>query len=106
MLSSDHPHPKICEVIKVKVNVFLQEPASTTGHQELLTAIQTELRLVVNKKDSEGNTALHYATQQQDQVNVKALLSLGANIWVVNDKKVIPVDRILPGILEAFLDTR
>ena len=75
--------------------------------------MREQLARVVNKKDGgEGrkkaeklnNTALHYAASLWGQEEVTALLDLGANIGVRNWRGEIPLDRILPGTLETFLD--
>ena len=74
--------------------------------------VKTQLGRVVNKKDRASvlgvarlsNTALHYAVQLWTELEVAALLDLGANIGVRNWRGETPLDRILPSTLEAFLD--
>ena len=63
---------------------------------------------LVNKRDSLGNTALHYATQRWPEEAVTELLELGANIGVKNHPALgaeLPISRIKPETMEAFLDT-
>ena len=62
---------------------------------------------IVNKRDSLGNTALHYATQRWPEEAVTELLELGANIGVKNHPALgaeLPISRIKPETMEAFLD--
>ena len=68
------------------------------------TETSEQLSRVINKKDLIGNTALHYAAQIWTQEDVTALLNLGANIGVRNQRGDIPMTRILPETLEDFLD--
>ena len=67
--------------------------------------ILEQLSRIINKKDLIGNTALHYAAQAWTQEDVTALLNLGANIGVRNQRGDIPMTRILPSTLEDFLDS-
>ena len=53
--------------------------------------IQQQMRSIINRKDSYGNTALHYAKQYPDQSIVKFLLRNGAKIDV-NQQKLINVN--------------
>ena len=66
---------------------------------------QRAMAAIVNKKDSLGNTALHYATQRWPEQAVTALLELGANIGIKNIWREIPISRIRPETMEKFLDT-
>ena len=59
---------------------------------------------VINKQDSLGNTALHYATQFWDQDTVTKLLLLGANIGLRNNLGEAPIYNILPSTMETFLN--
>ena len=65
-----------------------------------------KLRAVINLKDGLGNTALHYATQFWSQSVVLTLLELGSNIGLKNVYDEVPIDKILPEVMEEFLDTR
>ena len=59
---------------------------------------------IINFRDSSGETALHYATQQPDQGIIKLLLKHGANMGVKNNEEKAPVARILPDTLEEFFN--
>ena len=59
---------------------------------------------IINFKDSSGETALHYATQQPNQDMIKLLLQNGANMGVRNADGKAPVSRILPDTLEEFFN--
>ena len=76
--------------------------------EELLEArpdcsVYRQVRRLINKVDSLGNTALHYATQKWPQSTVRKLLEAGANIGIKNHWKEIPITRIRPDLLETFL---
>ena len=62
-----------------------------------------QIRSIVNKSDVNGNTALHYSTEKWRLEVTRALLQLGANIGIKNQWGEIPVSRIPPDLLEAFL---
>ena len=64
------------------------------------------LRSIVNQQDGMGNTALHYATQFWPQSVVAALLELGANIGLKNMYGEVPINKILPEVMEEFLNTK
>lgn len=63
-----------------------------------------EITKIVNHKDSENNTPLHYATQLWDQGVVRQLLELGGNIGMRNHWEETPISLIMPETMEAFLD--
>ena len=65
---------------------------------------EAELRKVINKRDSEGNSALHYATQSWSQATVTRLLEAGANIGLKNNWGETPIAKIRPETMESFLD--
>ncbi len=60
--------------------------------------IQQQMRSIINRRDSYGNTALHYARQYPDQSIVKFLLVNGAKIDV-NQQKLVNVN---PRTLEEY----
>ena len=68
-------------------------------------AVKKELSSIINKKDREGNTALHYACQLWSQDEVRDLLDLGASFSVRNKRGEIPLTRITADTLESFLDS-
>lgn len=53
--------------------------------------IQQQMKSIINRQDSYGNTALHYAKQYPDQSIVKFLLGHGAKIDV-NPQKVVNIN--------------
>ena len=84
----------------------------TNYHACLALLLRGESRIsmakLVNKRDSLGNTALHYATQRWPEEAVTELLELGANIGVKNHPALgaeLPISRIKPETMESFLDT-
>jgi len=70
-----------------------------------MNTVSQNTERIVNFRDSYGETALHYATQQPDQELVKLLLKHGANMGVKNVEDKTPVTRILPETLEEFFDS-
>ena len=78
-------------------------------HEILLHLLQNEktrrkLLCVINMRDKLDNTALHYATQKWDQATVRLLLECGANIGMKNHWEEVPISKISPDTMEAFLD--
>ena len=59
---------------------------------------------IINFRDSNGETVLHYATQQPNQEIIKLLLRHGANMGVKNNEGKAPVSRILPSTLDEFFN--
>lgn len=66
--------------------------------------LKDQIDRIINKKDIFGNTALHYATQKWDQSIVRSLLERGANIGIKNRWGEIPIQKIEPETMEAFLN--
>ena len=64
------------------------------------------IRTIVNQKDIEGNTPLHYAASNWSEEIVKRLLSLGSNPSVKNKNKEIPLWRIQRSTLEDFMNKK
>ena len=65
---------------------------------------RSEIKKIINKKDLNGNCALHYSTEKWPSFVTRALLQCGANIGVKNDWGDIPISRIPPSVMEAFLN--
>ena len=63
-----------------------------------------EINRIINHKDSEHNTPLHYATQLWNQDVVRQLLERGGNIGMRNHWEETPITLIMPETMEAFLD--
>ena len=59
---------------------------------------------IINFRDSNGETVLHYATQQPNQEIIKLLLRHGANMGVKNNEGKAAVSRILPSTLDEFFN--
>ena len=59
---------------------------------------------LINKQDSLGNTALHYAGKFWDQDTVTKLLLKGANIGLRNNHGEAPISKILPATIENILN--
>ena len=62
----------------------------TISHSDNNVIIQQQMRGIINRQDSYGNTALHYAKQYPDQSVVKFLLRNGAKIDV-NQQKLVNI---------------
>ena len=71
---------------------------------EYYSTVQFALQKIINKKDIEGNSALHYATQNWSQDIVTKLLENGANIGLKNNWEETPISKIRPETMEDFLD--
>ena len=85
------------------------EQTSASDYEECLAVVfrhakQDQLKLIVNKKDGLGSTALHYATQKWNDGVVRNLLEMGANIGIKNYWSEVPVAKIRPQTMEDFLD--
>jgi len=72
--------------------------------QESGSVLDEELDKIINKRDMEGNSALHYATQSWSQKTVRKLLEKGANIGLKNNWDETPISKIKPETMEDFLD--
>ena len=89
---------------------ILSKPLPQKDYQEAWDQIlssdlaKSKLRGIINLKDRLGNTALHHATQYWPQNVVKSLLEMGANIGIKNDLEEVPINRILPEVMEDFLN--
>ena len=63
-----------------------------------------DIKSIINKKDVNGNTALHYSTEKWPSFITRALLQCGANIGIKNDWGDIPITRISSTVMEDFLN--
>ena len=87
-------------------------PLRLQGYKECLqllfedynSSVEAELKKIINKKDIEGNSALHYATQNWPQETTRRLLEAGANIGLKNKWDETPISKIRPETMEDFLD--
>ncbi len=79
-------------------------------YEEALEIVLTQSELssdvakIINRRDKAKNTALHYATQMWSQDIVRRLLEVGANIGMKNHFDEVPISKIQPDTMEAFLD--
>ena len=91
---------------KPRLNLQIAEkPGDYEACLELiLNCHQVNFSGLINKQDSLGNTALHYATQFWAQDTVTKLLLLGANIGLRNNLGEAPISNILPATMETFLN--
>jgi len=67
-------------------------------------SFKIQIDKIINRRDTLGNTALHYATQRWPQSIVRILLERGANIGIKNQWGEIPINKISPVTMESFLD--
>ena len=65
---------------------------------------ESQIRTIINEKDTKGNTALHYAASNWSTKVVTKLLSLGANASITNKRGDIPLSRISMKTLKDFMD--
>ncbi len=73
--------------------------------QSLKVVLQwEEVGRIVNLRDAQGSTPLHFAAQLWDQATVRTLLEKGANVGIKNMWQEVPVTLISPETMEAFLD--
>ena len=66
--------------------------------------IQTKLMSIINKKDINGQTALHIASEKWPQEAVRHILEAGANIGMKNQWSEVAITKILPETFEKFLN--
>ena len=63
-----------------------------------------QIEAIVNSKDKDDNTPLHYAVLNWSEEYVEMLLALGANASIRNKYNEIPLTRIRKSTLENFMD--
>ena len=66
----------------------------------------TVLSYLVNQKDNEGNTPLHYAVESWPQTTVEKILGLCGNIAIRNKKGETPLSAVSETMLSDYLDRR
>jgi len=59
---------------------------------ELIKTIAEHPGCNINDKNYWEDTALHVASERGREQTITYLLSLGANAWIKNEKKVLPID--------------
>jgi len=74
------------------------------GCLDLLLQYLPRLKIDINAADFKGNTALHYAAQNDDSYAVLSLLKHGAYIGIRNVLGEPPLANMSPKMLETFLD--
>lgn len=67
-------------------------------------SFNAEITRIVNHKDSQKNTPLHYGTQLWNQNVVRQLLERGANVGIRNVWEETPIALIMPETMESFLN--
>ena len=75
------------------------------GCLDLLLKNLPDLQIDINAADYKGNTALHYAAQNDDSYAVLSLLKHGAYIGIRNVLGEPPLANMSPKMLETFLDS-
>ena len=66
--------------------------------------LDAQMQSIINKKDINDNTALHYAAQRWPQEAVRYLLEAGANIGMKNQFGEVAITQISAETFEAFLN--
>ena len=73
--------------------------------KELLSDEYDErIRKIINKRDRDGNTPLHYAVSNWPQKVVKDMLKLGADLSISNKAQRIPLEMLPKNTIKEFLD--
>ena len=62
------------------------------------------IRKIINKRDKDGNTPLHYAVSNWPQKVVKDMLKLGADLSIANKAQRIPLEMLPKNTINEFLD--
>ena len=96
----------------LKMPKKMESPSKVSDYQQcfdlLLNSssktVQSELEKIINKRDLEGNSALHCATQSWSQATIRKLLEKGANIGLKNNWDETPISKIRPETMESYLD--
>lgn len=70
----------------------------------LFTEHSDVVRKIVNRRNVNADTAMHYAATRWPQSVVRGLLEAGANVGMKNQWGQVSVVQILPDTLEQFLD--
>lgn len=109
LLEHDNTDIQITGDFGTVLHTLLSKPLPQKKYDEALDLVLSsnqakKLKNIINSQDRLGNTALHHATQYWPQDIVKALLELGANIGLKNDLDEVPINRILPEVMEDFLN--
>ena len=108
LVTKDGTNETVLHLVLKMNSKFADKTSYEKCLDELLLAspgsrVYQQVRRMINKVDSLGNTALHCATQKWPQSTVRRLLEAGANIGIKNHWKEIPITRIRPDLLETFL---
>ena len=96
----------------LKMPKKMESPTKVSDYKDCLNllfdtpskTVEKELEKIINKRDLEGNSALHCATQSWSQDVVRKLLEKGANIGLKNNWDETPISKIKPETMENFLD--
>ena len=83
-------------------NRDLEELESLLNHST--EDVRLQITEIINKKDVNGNTALHIAAQKWPQEAIRSLLEAGANVGMKNQWNEPAITQILPETFEAFLN--
>ena len=70
----------------------------------LKDARDDRIRNIINKKDEDGNTPLHYAVKMWPQNIVMDMLRFGADVSIENKEHKIPLKKIPMETIVGFLD--
>ena len=66
--------------------------------------VQTKIKSMINKKDINGQTVLHIASEKWPQEAVRYILEAGANVGMKNQWSEVGITKILPETFEKFLN--
>ena len=108
MVTKDGTNETVLHLVLKMKSRFADRTMYERCMEELLanppdSSVYKQIRRIINKVDSLGNTPLHIATNKWPQQTVRRLLEAGANIGIKNHWKEIPITKIRPELLENFL---
>ena len=86
------------------LHCFLKQDRNMNPEDLQAILLTQDMKSIINKKDINGNTALHYAAQRWPQEGVRYILEAGANIGMKNQFNEVAITQILPETFENFLN--
>merc|ERR1719414_41361 len=78
------------------LHVFLKQDRNMNPEDLQAILLTQDMKSIINKKDINGNTVLHYAAQRWPQEGVRYILEAGANIGMKNQFNEVAITQILP----------
>jgi len=88
-----------------KQDVLGQTPlhrSAGPGHDEVVKLIINSQDSIVDVQDRYGNTALHYACEEERLITAKLLITAGANLEIENKEEKTPLMKCTPGFARSL----